>query len=125
MSCMKLEFCKDRLKAVGFICDDRGRHPAPGKIVNLIEWKACKTPKEIRAFLGLCFYYRVWIKDISIVAKPMYHRSKKNLEFYWSEECSAAMEALKVSLTNAPAFSTIDYSTEGGDIVLSMDASGE
>ena len=33
----KSEFCKDRLKAVGFICDDKGRHPAPGKIVKVTE----------------------------------------------------------------------------------------
>ena len=35
------------------------------------------------------------------------------------------MEALKVSLTNAPALPTTDYSTEARDIVLSVDASGE
>ena len=125
ISGMKSEFCKDRLKAVGFIYDDRGRHPVPEKIAKVHEWKACKTPKEIRAFLGLCVYYRVWIKDFSIVANPMYHVLKKNVEFYLSEECSAAMEALKVSLTNATALSTIDYSTEAGDIVFAVDARGE
>ena len=54
----------------------------------------------------------------------MYYLLKKNVEFHWSEECAAAMEALKVSLTNAPALSTIDYSTDIGDIVLAVDASG-
>ena len=31
----KSEFCKDRLKAVGFICDDKGRHPAPRKVIRV------------------------------------------------------------------------------------------
>ena len=35
ISGVKAEFCKDRLKAVGFICDDRGRHPAPGKVIKV------------------------------------------------------------------------------------------
>ena len=121
---MKSEFYQDRLKAVGFVCDYRGRCPAPGKILKVIEWKTCKTPKEILSLLELCVYYRLWINDFSIVAKPMYQLLKKILEFYWSEQFSAAIVALQVSLTNTPALLTIDYSTKADDIMLAVGASG-
>jgi transposase InsO family protein len=124
ISGLKSEFCKSQLKAVGFLCDDKGRHPAPGKIAKICLWKACKTQKEIRAFLGLCVYYRVWIKDFSVVAKPMYRLLKKGVEFCWDEDCDDAMDKLKDALTNAPALSTIDYES-AGEIVLSVDASGD
>ena len=53
ISGVKSEFCKDRLKAVGFICYDRGRHPASRKVIKVSQWKDCGSPNEIRAFLGL------------------------------------------------------------------------
>ena len=48
-----------------------------------------------------------------------------SVEFNWDEDCSNAMELLKKALTEAPALSTLDYSEEGGEIVLAVDASGE
>ena len=110
---------------MGFICDDRGRHPAPGKVIKVSQWKDCGSHKDIRAFLGLCVYYRVWIINFSIIAKPMYHLLKKNVEFNWDEDCSNARELLKKALTEAPALSTLDYSEEGGEIILAVVASGE
>ena len=86
ISGIKLEFYKDRLKAVGFMCDDTGRHPAPGKVIKLSRWKNCRSLKEIRAFLSLCVYYRVWIKNFSIIATPMYYLLKKNVEFNWDKD---------------------------------------
>ena len=121
----KSEFCKDRLKAAGFICNDRGRHPAPGKVIKVSQCKDCGSAEEIRGFLGLCVYYRVWIKNFFIIAKPIYHLLKRNVEFNWDEDCSNAMELLKKALTKVPALSTLDYSEEGGEIVLAVDASGE
>ena len=125
ISGVKSEFCKDRLKAIGFICNDRGRHPAPGKVIRVSQWKDCRSHKEIRAFLSLSVYYRVWIRNFSIIAKPMYHLLKKNVEINWDENCSNAMELLKKALTEAPALSTLDYYEESGEIVLAVDASGE
>ena len=37
ISGLKLEFCKKNLKNVGFLCDDRGRHPASNKIVKICQ----------------------------------------------------------------------------------------
>ena len=59
ISGVKSAFYSGRLKAVGFICDDRGRHPTPGKVIKVSQWKDCRSPNEIRAFLGLCVYSRV------------------------------------------------------------------
>ena len=125
ISRFKSEFCKDQLKVVGFLCDDKGQHPALAKIIKICQWWDCCNQKEIRAFLGLCVYYRVWIKDFSTIAKPLYHLLKKNVDFLWTEECSDAIERLKEALTNVLALSTIDYSKEAGEIILAVDASGE
>ena len=70
-------------------------------------------------------YYRVWIRNFSIIAKPMYHLLKKHVEFNWDKDCSNAMELLKKALTEAPALSTLDYFQESGETVLAVDASTE
>ena len=77
------------------------------------------------AFLGCCVYYRIWVRDFAIVAKPLYNLLKKGTEFVWSEDCDLAMDTVKEALTNAPALSTLDYAEDAGEIVLAVDASGE
>ena len=80
----KSEFCKSQLKAVGFLCDDKGQHPVPGKVIKIGQWRDCQNPKEVRAFLGRCVYYRIWLRNFGIVAKPRYELLKKNIEFVWT-----------------------------------------
>ena len=121
----KSEFCKSQLKAVGFLCDDKGRHPAPGKVTKISQWRECQNPKEVRAFLGCCVYYRIWVRNFAVVAKPLYELLKKNVEFVWTEACDDAMDILKEALTNAAALATLDYADDAGEIILAVDASCE
>jgi len=70
----------------------------------------------------LCVYSRIWIKDFSTIAEPLFRLSRKDVEFYWWEEQQIAMDELKKALTSAPALNPIDYESEG-KIVLSVDSS--
>ena len=87
----KSEFCKSQLKAVGFLCDDKVRHSAPRKVTKISQWRECQNPKEVRAFLGCCVYYRIWVQNFAVVSKPLYELLKKNIEFVWTEACDDAM----------------------------------
>ena len=121
----KSQYCKSQLKAVGFLCDDKGRHLAPGKVTKISQWRACQNPKEVHAFLGCCVYYRIWVRNFAVVGKALYELLKKNVEFVWTEACNDAMDILKASLTNAAALATLDYADEACEIILAVDASGE
>ena len=78
---------------------------------------------EVEGFLGLCVYYRVWIKDFAMRADPLYEltRGKKQV-FYWGEDQQATMDDLKNALTHAPTLRPLDYQAEG-KIILSVDSS--
>ena len=57
---------------------------------------------EIRSFLGLGGYYRIFIENFSKIAKPMTELLKKDTKFKWTEECEASFQELKKRLTTAP-----------------------
>lgn len=65
----KSYFCTAGLRIVGFVCDADGRHPDDSKTSKVVVWPQCTNVSDIRAFIGLCVYYRIWVKDFEQVEK--------------------------------------------------------
>ena len=76
---LKSQFCMDGIKIVGFVCGVEGRTPDSAKVIKILEWKPCADIGEARAFIGVCVYYRIWIKDFSTIAEPIYRLFKKGV----------------------------------------------
>ena len=45
---------------------------------GVLKWPTLKEVKDIQKFLGLANYYQQFIKDISVIARPLYNLVKKN-----------------------------------------------
>ncbi|GKA22370.1 putative reverse transcriptase domain-containing protein [Tanacetum coccineum] len=58
-------------------------HVDPSKIEAMKNWKAPKTPSEIRSFLGLAGYYRRFIVNFSKIVKPFTSLTQKNQKYEW------------------------------------------
>jgi len=121
----KSQFCQPGIIIVGFSCDFDGRRPEAGKVAKIANWPACRNITEARAFIGVCVYYRIWIKDFATIAQPIYVLFKKGHGFVWGEAQVKAMEILKIALTSAPALKSIDYEPGAGTIYCGVDASGD
>ena len=76
--------------------------PDPSKIKAIMEWEAPRNITEIRSFLRLAGYYRRFVQDFSIVAKPMTNLLEKSVQFWWTETCQRSFEKLKEALTATP-----------------------
>ncbi|KAK1681539.1 hypothetical protein QYE76_042387 [Lolium multiflorum] len=74
----------------------------PAKIKTVAEWTAPTTQTEVRAFLGLAGYYRIFVEGFSSIARPMTKLLKKDKKFEWIDKCEESFQKLKTKLTTTP-----------------------
>jgi hypothetical protein len=119
----KSDFCYGSMIVVGYRVDANGRHPDQKKVTKIKTWPACRDVKEVRMFLGICVYYRVWIQGFAVLADPMFKLLRKNAPFEWVSAQEQAMESLKTALCSAPALVSITYSEPLQPIIVAVDGS--
>nr|GFC37738.1 putative reverse transcriptase domain-containing protein [Tanacetum cinerariifolium] len=78
------------------------------------------TPTEGRQFLGLPGYYRRFIKEFSLIAKPLSKLTQKNKPFIWGNNEEEVFQTLKRKLCSTPILSLPEGSE---DFVVYSDAS--
>jgi len=83
-------------------------------------WPVPTSVSEVRGFVGLCSYYRRFLKDFATVAAPLHELTKKNAKFVWSDRAQDAFESLKMALTTPPILA---MPTDEGEFCLDTDAS--
>ena len=83
----KCEFWKDEIAFLGHIVSARGVQPDPSKVKAIEDWEVPKNVSEVRSFLGLAGYYRRFVKEFSIIAKPLTNSLKKQVTFQWTHRC--------------------------------------
>lgn len=109
----KSEFCKSRLRYLGFIVDEKGLRTDPNKVEAMTNFPKPKNAKEVKGFLGLTGYYRRFIKDFSTIAAPLNKitGTRKGVSnFAWSTEAENAFNTLKSALQSAPVLNCPDFS---------------
>jgi hypothetical protein len=97
------------LTALGHTISNLGIGTADGTIKAVTEFPKPTNKKELQRFLGICVYYRRFVKDFSKIALPLYHLTKDDAKYIWDEPCQAAFERLKEKLTTAPTLAHPDY----------------
>ncbi|GJZ34226.1 reverse transcriptase domain-containing protein [Tanacetum coccineum] len=117
----KCEFWLREVQFLGDVINSDGIHVDPSKIEAVKNWKAPRTPSEVRSFLGLDGYYRRLIEDFSKIAKSLTVLTQKSKTFDWGEEQENAFQTLNDKLCNAPVLALPNGSE---DFVVYCDASG-
>ncbi|KAL0427186.1 UNVERIFIED_CONTAM: Transposon Ty3-I Gag-Pol polyprotein [Sesamum latifolium] len=111
----KCEFWMEEISFLGHVVLKEGVQPDPAKVKAILEWEPPKNVSEVRSFLGLTGYYRRFVKDFSVVAKPLINLLKKNTPFNWNDRCAQSFVELKRRLTSAPILAL--PSGDGGYVV--------
>jgi hypothetical protein len=118
----KAQICKPEVIIVGHKCTPEGRLPEDDKVKKILDWPVPTNTTEVRGFLGLCGTVRIWIKDYSLITRPLVALYKKDAKYIWTEECTASFNKLKKLISSPPALRPIDYKSDN-PIIVSVDTS--
>ncbi|GKD59403.1 putative reverse transcriptase domain-containing protein [Tanacetum coccineum] len=104
----KCEFWLKEEQFLRHVINSNEIHVDPSKIETVKNWKASRTPTEVRLFLGLFGYYRSFIENFSKIAKCLTILTQKCKTFDWGKEHELAFQTLKGKLCNAPVLALLD-----------------
>ncbi|UYV83872.1 hypothetical protein LAZ67_X000478 [Cordylochernes scorpioides] len=94
--------------------------PSDDKVTAVKRFPELKTIKQLQSFLGLTGYFRKFIKNYSIIAKPLSDMLKTNANFMMGPDQKQAFQDLKQILTSKPVFKIYQVGVRTG---LQTDAS--
>ncbi|XP_057322504.1 uncharacterized protein LOC130665892 [Microplitis mediator] len=92
----------------------------PKKVETITNWPIPKNKTDLRGFLGLCSYYRRFIKNFSLIAKDLHKLTEEKIQFIWDDIAHQAFENLKKALSTAPVLTPPDPNLP---FILDTDAS--
>ena len=116
----KCEFLKDRVQYLGFDVSAEGIRPSDDKVKTILEWPTPTSQKDIRSFLGLCSFYRRFVRGFSSIAHPLTELTREKTPWVWEQDQQRSFAQLKVAMTTAPVLIFPDFDRE---FVLTTDAS--
>lgn len=105
----KCHFLKTEVDFLGYHLSSKGISPMKQRIEAIETIPAPNKLRELRAFIGLCNYYRRLIHQFSSIAAPLYELTKKGVEWEWTEERDQAFRSLKEKLMSEPIVVPPDY----------------
>jgi hypothetical protein len=105
--------------------------PDPAKVSAMAALRPPDSIKRLQAHLGLFNYYRCYIPQFSIVARPLYQLLQQGAQYSWQAEQQQAYDQLKAALTkpgtalrqpdgSKPFVLYTDWSTQGIAAVLNQ-----
>ena len=115
----KCHFTQPSLKVLGHVIDANGISPDPDNVAAVMNFpcpsenkKDTVKLKHVQSFVGICSYYRRFIRDFAIIACPLTSLKKKDQPFLFGEEQKKSFDTLRDALIAAVTLAHPDYSKE-------------
>ena len=100
---------KPEVEYLGHILSAQGFRPNLSKIRVVTEFPVPTNTTGVKAFLGICNYYRRFIKGFAAIASPLNKWTSKNVKFSWTPACQTSFDILKQALVSAPILTYPDF----------------
>jgi hypothetical protein len=118
----KCAFAKQQLCYLGHVVSNQGVATDPSKIETIQNLPQPTNIKELRSFLGMTGYYRRFVSQFGLIAKPLTNLLKKGNLFVWTSETTKAFQTLKKALISAPVLALPNFVIP---FVVEIDASAK
>lgn len=121
---VKRRKCQIGMKEVsylGHIVNGDGVKMNEELIKDIVRCEEPRNVKELQCFLGLSGYYRRFVKDYAMIARPLHDLLKKGAQWKFNEEERDAFERLKLSLISQPTLAHPNFKKPW---MVNVDASG-
>ncbi|GFY07046.1 retrovirus-related Pol polyprotein from transposon 412 [Trichonephila clavipes] len=118
----KCKFFQKEVNYLGHIISAEGVRTDPEKVSAVKNWKRPENLRELRSFLGLCTYYRKFVKGFSNIARPLHKLTESKQKIQWTKESEDSFLQLKEALTSSPI---LIYPQPDKPFILDTDASNE
>ena len=108
----KMSKCEVGMKEMlylGHIISAEGVQVHMEKIRAIKDWPTPKTVTKLKGFLGLCTYYRRYVKDFSKFSAALTDLTKKGA-FTWTELAQKTFEQMKVIMSSCSVLALSDFS---------------
>jgi len=104
MNIKKCSFAQQQVRYLGHMIGSGKHHPDPDRLRVVNEMKPPTTKRQLRRVLGLFSYYRTYVKEFAMVAKPLTDLtgSRKPMTLIWGENEQRAFDELRQKICEAP-----------------------
>ena len=102
---LKLEKCQfdvPEVEYLGIIIKPGQLTMDPVKLDSIAAWPTPAKVKDVRSFLGFANFYRWFIPDYSMVARPLLDLTKKDNRWDWTPACQQSFDELKKLFLSCP-----------------------
>lgn len=108
----KCHFAYEELHFLGHIISRNGVRPDPQKTTAIAQFPQPDDKRAVRRFLGLCAYYRRFVKNFSHIAEPLTQLTKSDVPFKWEAAQRDAFKELQQRLQSPPVLGHFDENAE-------------
>ncbi|GBG79135.1 hypothetical protein CBR_g28850 [Chara braunii] len=96
----KCELGRTRIPYLAHEVSADGIRPEDAKVASIRDWPRPQFVTEVRSFLGMCAYYRNFVKNYSTITSPLTDLTRLDTPWDWTDECEAAFKRLKHALAH-------------------------
>ena len=106
----KSQFFVEKVKFLGYVISNKGLQMDQARVDSIKQMPDPDNKRKVQIFLGICNYFRQFIKGFASIAEPLYKLLRKNTKFEWTEKQKQAVQILKERLSTAPILKFPDFS---------------